>query len=216
MFRLNVPNRLSQIRKPTIRQASSIQNKAPLAGRPRPIGFDQLKFNEVQVEEIHQKFASVEESLRHIKNAPETETSTDSSTKLFRIGFWISGGIFIVGLFYACADQLYINTGTAFTTREHNARAYEKQAEILHLYENNITKTEYVERELEARRAEYQKNRHEEDISVMPSDWRRANKIINPTQNFTEEIVRVASQQEDPRSLEEIQASIKKLSDERS
>ena len=116
----------------------------------------------------------------------------DENTKMFRIGFWISAVVFSAGFFYACFDQLVVNKVTsfcfqhnnqqknqrgAFVTREQNARAYEKQAEIHHLYENNITKQQYVETQLEERKREYQVKRDEEDKSVMPTEWRRANLV---------------------------------------
>ena len=111
---------------------------------------------------------------------------------MFRIGFWISAVVFSAGFFYACFDQLVVNKVTsfssqhnnqqkhqrgAFVTREQNARAYEKQAEIDHLYENNITKQQYVETQLEERKREYQVKRDEEDKSVMPTEWRRAHLV---------------------------------------
>jgi len=131
---------------------------------------------------------------------------------MFRIGFWISAVVFSAGFFYACFDQLVVNKRGAFVTREQNARAYEKQAEIDHLYENNITKQQYVETQLEERKREYQVKRDEEDKSVMPTEWRRAHLKINPADNFTEEIKRVEQKTEDPRSLEEIKASVERLS----
>ena len=77
MLRANLRSSLVLKNRPE-RLSSTVQKKAPLTGAPRPAGIDGLKFDKVNVEEIQQRFESVEESLRHIKAASTSENQPDA------------------------------------------------------------------------------------------------------------------------------------------
>ena len=87
MLRANLRSSLVLKNRPE-RLSSTVQKKAPLTGAPRPAGIDGLKFDKVNVEEIQQRFESVEESLRHIKaaststNQPDAGNSCQISTSI--------------------------------------------------------------------------------------------------------------------------------------
>ena len=57
---------------------SSTVKKAPLTGAQPPAGIDGLKFNQVNVQEIQQRFESVEDSLRQIKAASVSTSQPDA------------------------------------------------------------------------------------------------------------------------------------------
>lgn len=95
-------------------------------------------------------------------------------------------------------------------SQNRNAQAYLKQREIVYLYKNEISQEEYFT-------DQHQKSipgsfAQQQEDSIPDKDWVQAAQIVNPIQNFEQERLKADERDGESRSLEEIKASIAKLS----
>jgi len=97
---------------------------------------------------------------------------------------------------------------SAKNKRAQAAEELVRYQEILFEYKFEKTREEYIRDQQVIR--EREKNFNPE-TAVIGGDWQKASQIVNPSENYAEERAKIEDEKEDPRSLEEIKASVAAL-----
>jgi len=181
------------VRRISLGGSLQAEKKTKLSGKPPPIELSSVKAHKIEV------------------------GASDSSSKSSIDPITIVGGLFVLGLVYVLIIKIIYPTvvrpENSVRKRALTTEAYVRTQDLIREYRDE-TNNEQLSRQLHLERQK-QNSPDVLERQIPDQNWRKATKLVNPTENFAEEKARFEAEPEDSRTLEEIKASVAALQEQR-